>query len=94
MIAKDIYLNSDLRLEILNMVVRGKGGHIPSSYSIVDIINVIYRDYNVIRNQTNNQNPNIFILKHSVLLVFLTWTKSYKDKTFFLLTYYDVHSTS
>lgn len=35
--------NRDLRLRIAQMVMESKEGHIPSSYSIVDIIQVLYR---------------------------------------------------
>ena len=38
-------MNSDLRLKIAEMVFNAKEGHIPSSFSIVDIINLLYRDY-------------------------------------------------
>ncbi len=35
-------VNSDLREDIVNLVIRGGGGHIPSAFSIVDIIDTIY----------------------------------------------------
>ncbi len=35
-------LNNDLRLNIVELVMRGNGGHIPSAFSIVDIIDTIY----------------------------------------------------
>ena len=35
-------LNNTLRKEIVDLIVRGNGGHIPSAFSIVDIINTIY----------------------------------------------------
>ena len=34
----DMFLNKDLRGQIVDMVVEGKMGHIPSSFSIVDIL--------------------------------------------------------
>ena len=37
-------LNKDLRRKIVDMVVAGKDGHIPSAYSILDIITLLYRD--------------------------------------------------
>ena len=37
-------MNKDLRKKIVNMVVEGRDGHIPSAFSIVEIINVLYRD--------------------------------------------------
>lgn len=38
-------MNRDLRMKIVRMVVQGRDGHIPSAFSIVEIINVLYRDY-------------------------------------------------
>lgn len=38
-------LNNDLRLKIAQMVINGGGGHIPSSFSVVDIIDSIYDKY-------------------------------------------------
>ena len=35
-------LNKDLRIEIAEIVNRAKEGHIPSSYSILDLINFLY----------------------------------------------------
>lgn len=37
--------NKDLRRKIIEMVYRAKDGHIPSAFSIVDILAVLYRDY-------------------------------------------------
>jgi len=39
----DEILNKDLRREIVDMVVAGKNGHIPSAFSIVDIVSYLYR---------------------------------------------------
>lgn len=36
--------NLDLRRMIVDMVVRGRDGHIPSAFSILEIITVLYRD--------------------------------------------------
>lgn len=36
--------NKDLRRQIVDMVVAGRNGHIPSAFSIVDIVAVLYRD--------------------------------------------------
>ncbi len=36
-------LNKDLRRQIVDMVVAGKNGHIPSAFSIVDIVAHLYR---------------------------------------------------
>src|ERR1041385_856455 len=35
-------LNADLRREIVRMISRAKEGHIPSSFSIIDIIHYLY----------------------------------------------------
>lgn len=37
-------MNEDLRKKIVTMVCSGRDGHIPSAYSIVDIVEVLYRD--------------------------------------------------
>ena len=37
-------LNKDFRRQIVDMVVAGKDGHIPSAFSILDIITLLYRD--------------------------------------------------
>ena len=41
---KNEILNKDLRRKIVDMVVAGKDGHIPSAFSIIDIITLLYRD--------------------------------------------------
>ena len=38
-------MNEALRKRIVQMIYNGKDGHIPSAFSIVDIIEVLYRDY-------------------------------------------------
>lgn len=38
----DVVLNKDLRRKIVDMVVSGNNGHIPSAFSILDIITYIY----------------------------------------------------
>ena len=38
-------MNEELRKKIVQMVYNGKDGHIPSAFSIVDILEVLYRDY-------------------------------------------------
>ena len=38
-------MNEDLRKKIVQMVYKGKDGHIPSAFSIIDILEVLYRDY-------------------------------------------------
>ena len=37
-------LNKDLRKKIVDMVIAGQDGHIPSAFSILDIITLLYRD--------------------------------------------------
>lgn len=37
-------LNKDLRRKIVDMVISGRDGHIPSAFSIVDIIEILYGD--------------------------------------------------
>ena len=41
---KSEILNRDLRMKIVDMVMAGKDGHIPSAFSIIDIITLLYRD--------------------------------------------------
>lgn len=56
-------MNSDLRLRILNMICASGEGHIPSSYSIVDIINYIYEETVDIESIRNNSiDRDYFIL--------------------------------
>jgi len=38
-------MNNDLRKRIVQLVCNGKDGHIPSAFSIIDILEVLYRDY-------------------------------------------------
>ncbi|MBI3320393.1 MAG: transketolase [Candidatus Omnitrophica bacterium] len=38
-------LNKELRKTVVQMVCRGRDGHIPSAFSIIDILAVLYRDY-------------------------------------------------
>lgn len=38
-------LNKDLRRKIVNMVVSGRNGHIPSAFSIVDILETLYSGF-------------------------------------------------
>ena len=42
MAMKRLVHNKELRVQILKMVYFAKEGHIPSSFSIVDIINFVY----------------------------------------------------
>jgi len=47
-------LNKDLRIEIVKMISKAGEGHLPSSFSILDIINFVYT--NVIRFKKNKLN--------------------------------------
>jgi len=38
-------MNNDLRKKIVDMVMTGRDGHIPSAFSIVDIIEILYDSY-------------------------------------------------
>lgn len=38
-------MNKDLRKQIVSMVYAGKDGHIPSAFSIVDIVELLYHSY-------------------------------------------------
>lgn len=38
-------MNNELRKKIVQTVYNGKDGHMPSAFSIIDILEVIYRDY-------------------------------------------------
>jgi len=42
---KEEIVNEDLRRRIVQMVFEGKDGHIPSAFSIVDIIEILYSKY-------------------------------------------------
>jgi transketolase len=56
-------LNKDLRIRIAEMVKRSGEGHIPSSYSIVDVVEYLYG--NVLKYKTNdpkNDDRDYFIL--------------------------------
>lgn len=46
--------NSDLRKSIVRLVMSGNGGHIPSAFSIVDIIDIVYGK--IIK--TDSKNPD------------------------------------
>jgi transketolase len=39
-----ISMNNELRRKIVDMVVKGRDGHIPSAFSILDILEVLYRE--------------------------------------------------
>jgi len=49
-----IVANRDLRVDIVDLVRRGNGGHIPSAFSIVDIIDTVYGKFL----KYDSANPN------------------------------------
>ena len=56
-------MNSDLRLRILKMICASKEGHIPSSFSIVDIINFVYEEIIDIKSiKSNLLDRDYFVL--------------------------------
>lgn len=73
-IANNEILNKDLRRKIVDMVVKGKDGHIPSAFSIIDIITLLYRD--ILKFDAKNpewQNRDYFILSkgHGCLALYV-----------------------
>ena len=71
-------LNKDLRLKIVNLAISASEGHIPSSFSIVDVIDHLYG--NVIRiqkNQLNDPKRDFFILSkgHGALALYVVLNK-------------------
>tara|TARA_Y100000992_G_scaffold162742_1_gene109109 strand:- start:212 stop:991 length:780 start_codon:yes stop_codon:yes gene_type:complete len=78
-------INEDLRLKIIDMIVRSKEGHIPSSFSIVDIIEYLYK--NILKFSYRNPNfskRDYFILSKghgaAALYVVLNKHKILKEK--------------
>lgn len=67
-------INKDLRRQIVDMVVAGEDGHIPSAFSIIDIITLLYRD--VLKFDAKNpewENRDYFILSkgHGCLALYV-----------------------
>jgi transketolase len=55
--------NKNLRLKILNMIVRSGEGHIPSSFSIVDVVNFLYlKVMNINKKNYKSPGRDYFIL--------------------------------
>ena len=72
--SKTSALNKDLRRKIVDMVIAGKDGHIPSAFSIVDIITLLYRD--ILKFDVKNpdwQDRDYFILSkgHGCLALYV-----------------------
>lgn len=56
-------LNNDLRIKIVEMVVSAGEGHIPSSFSIVDVLEVLYRRVlNISPSSVNSPERDFFVL--------------------------------
>ena len=74
---KNLVNNKDLRLMIAEMIYKSKEGHIPSSFSIVDIINILYEKF--LRNKYSNDisKRDIFILSkgHGAAALYATLYK-------------------
>ena len=71
-------INKDLRQKIVDMVYYGRDGHIPSSFSIVDIIDWLYSGVlNVNPLKPNDDNRDYFILSkgHGCLAFYVTLHK-------------------
>lgn len=71
-------LNKELRLKIVKYIKKAKEGHIPSSLSIVDIINYLYAY--VLKYKSNNPNwekRDIFILSkgHGAMALYVVLNK-------------------
>ena len=70
--------NKDLRINILNMITKSGEGHIPSSFSIVDIINFIYKnilDINKIKTKSKNRDYFILSKGHGCAALYVVLNK-------------------
>ena len=69
-------LNKDLRLKIIETIINAKEGHIPSSLSIVDIINFLYEKKIKIKSP-NDDKRDIFILSkgHGAMALYVVLNK-------------------
>lgn len=71
-------LNNDLRTKIVDLAIRAGEGHIPSSFSIVDIIDHLYSEVLRVQNsQPNDPNRDYFILSkgHGALALYVVLNK-------------------
>lgn len=71
-------INLELRQKIVQMVYTGRDGHIPSSFSIVDIISWLYEEVlNVDADDPNNPKRDYFILSkgHGCLALYVNLHK-------------------
>ena len=55
-------MNEDLRLKIISIIKNSGEGHIPSSFSIVDIIDYLYGNVLKIYKNPSHENRDYFIL--------------------------------
>jgi transketolase len=71
-------LNADLRLKIVEIIKNSGEGHIPSSFSIIDIVNFIYENIlKVYPDNFNTNNKDYFILSkgHAAAALFVVLNK-------------------
>ena len=71
-------MNNELRRNVVQMVYDGKEGHLPSAFSIIDILEVLYQDY--LRYDANNPewpDRDYFILSkgHGCLALYVILEK-------------------
>ena len=67
-------MNGDLRRKIAGMVYRAKDGHIPSAFSIVDILDVLYREvlaYNARNPQSAERDYFILSKGHGCVALYV-----------------------
>lgn len=68
-------MNKELRRRIIEMAYEGKDGHIPSAFSIVDIVSLLYGEIlNVSADNPDDPNRDIFVLSkgHGCLAHYVT----------------------
>lgn len=71
-------MNEDLRLKIVDLAIRAGEGHIPSSFSIVDLIHHLYVNVlNLDRSNPNDLDRDFFILSkgHGALALYVVLNK-------------------
>ena len=71
-------LNKDLRLTIVKIIRKAKEGHIPSSFSIVDILDYLYGNVlNVSPENFNSDDRDYFVLSkgHAAAALFVVLNK-------------------
>ncbi len=67
-------LNKDLRRKMVDMVISGRDGHIPSAFSIVDMIEVLYRNclkYDPMRPDWDERDYFILSKGHGCLALYV-----------------------